>query len=387
VKILFCVTRSDTLGGAQIHVADLALAMQERGEEVVIVTGGNGVFCRFIQRKGLRYISCDSLSREASFFRDISATLELRKLFRSENPDIVALHSVKAGLLGRIACRGLSPRVTYTVHGWSVVHGRERLQRFLYWMLERFLVRWTDAVIFVSRHDRRLAIQHGLPLHGKSFLVRNALPDLSDIRPAQALTGVPCTRIVSVARFQSPKDHLTLLTALAALSDLSWTLDLIGDGPDERSAREAVEELGLGDRVRFLGLQEGVDRLLPTYHLFVLSSRSEGFPLSILEAMRAGLPVVASEVGGIPEAVKEGTTGYLVEAGNVAAMSHAIGRLLRQPEDRTEKGMLGRERFLECFELSRMAERTHRVYDFILRTKIPVHGQGRDGQNQRRSCT
>ena len=367
MKLLFCVTRSDTLGGAQIHIADLASAMQNCGDDIVIVTGGNGVFCQFMQKRGLRFVACGSLLREASFFNDVSAALELRRLVKSEAPDIVALHSVKAGFLGRVACVGLSLRVVYTVHGWSVTHGRNKVQQWLYWTSERILAKLTSAVIFVCRHDRRVAQQRGMRLGRKGFLVHNALPNLPDGNVSDLPADSLGTRIVSVARFQAPKDHLTLFRALATLDNHRWTLDLIGDGPEERQAREAVEQLGLGHRVRFLGLQEGVSALLPNYDVFVLSTRSEGFPLSILEAMRAGLPVLASAVGGIPEAVQDGVTGCLFEPGDVRGLREAFGRMLSRPQLLADMGAAGRKRFLKEFELSQMVGRTRRIYEGLLR--------------------
>ena len=126
-------------------------------------------------------------------------------------------------------------------------------------------------------------------------------------RPA---SGSP--RIVSVARFEPPKDHATLLEALGRLRGLEWRLDLVGGGPLESAARAQAARLGIGERVRFLGDLEAVAPVLARAHVFALSSRSEAFPRSVLEAMCAGLPVVASAVGGVAEAVDNGTSGILV---------------------------------------------------------------------------
>jgi glycosyltransferase involved in cell wall biosynthesis len=171
-----------------------------------------------------------------------------------------------------------------------------------------------------------------------------------DAAPRARLEGDP-PRIVTVGRLAAPKDALTLVRALAALGPLPFRAVLVGDGPDRAEVEAAVRSLGLADRVELAGSRADVPDLLAAADLFVLSSRSEGAPFSILEAMAAGLPVVASEVGGVAELVAHGETGLLVPAGDPAPLADALRTLLVDPGLRSRLGAAGRARARERFDL------------------------------------
>ena len=166
-----------------------------------------------------------------------------------------------------------------------------------------------------------------------------------------------------VARFQPQKDHPTLFRALAGLKDHPWAVDLIGDGPLMGQMESLAAELGLGERVRFLGQRKDVDQILAQAQAFLLVSNWEGFPLSILEAMRAGLPVVASDVGGSAESVRDGESGFVVPRGDVGLVRDRIERLLLDPGLRARIGSSGRALYEREFTLDRMVTRDVRVYE------------------------
>lgn len=139
--------------------------------------------------------------------------------------------------------------------------------------------------------------------------------------------GVPL--LVMVARFEEQKDHRTLILALSCLKDLEWHLQLVGDGPLLSSIKTLAEEKGIADRIEYLGRRRDIPEILQMADIFVLSTNWEGFPRSILEAMRAGLPVVATRVAGIPESVSDSETGYLVPLHADSVLSEKIGKLLK----------------------------------------------------------
>jgi glycosyltransferase involved in cell wall biosynthesis len=190
------------------------------------------------------------------------------------------------------------------------------------------------------------------------------MPDIpSSLRADPGRTPV---RLVMVARFEGQKDHPTLLRALAGLHDLPWELDLIGDGPLMGPMESLATTLGLGRRVRFLGQRRDVDQILAKAQASLLVTNWEGFPLSILEAMRAGLPVVASSVGGIGESVRDEETGYLVPRGDVDALQERIRRLLTSPTLRARLGSSGRTRYEQHFTLDHFVTKTLAVYRDVL---------------------
>src|SRR5690606_13949911 len=148
--------------------------------------------------------------------------------------------------------------------------------------------------------------------------------------------------------------HLTLLEALASLKSMDWHLDLIGDGPRRPHIMSRVRELGLHKRITFLGEVANVPRLLSEYSIFVLTSRWEGLPISVLEAISVGLPVVASDVGGCSEVIEEGINGFLVPKGDIALLRSRLAALIASPNLRMSFGQQSRERFMRDFRLEQM---------------------------------
>jgi glycosyltransferase involved in cell wall biosynthesis len=169
-------------------------------------------------------------------------------------------------------------------------------------------------------------------------------------------------RIVSVARMEPPKDPRTLVEALAALRSAPWELDLVGDGPLRPEVRNLAARLGIAERVHMLGYLPDPARVLGRARIFALSSRSEAFPRSVLEALRAGLPVVASRVGGVSEAVNDGASGLLVPPSDPAALASALGRLIADAALRRAMGECARAAYEERFTLTRMVDETEALY-------------------------
>jgi glycosyltransferase involved in cell wall biosynthesis len=199
-------------------------------------------------------------------------------------------------------------------------------------------------------------------------VVHNGVRDVAEALRARPAASPP--RIVSVARFEPPKDQATLLAALARLADLDWELDLVGDGPTEPATRALARRLGIAGRVRFLGYQPDVVATLARAQIFALSSRSESFPRSVLEAMRAGLPVAASDAGGVAEAVEDGITGALVPRGDAASFAEALRRLLLDPAARRQQGAAARARYESRFRLEYMLEKTAALYAAICQRRV-----------------
>jgi glycosyltransferase involved in cell wall biosynthesis len=169
-----------------------------------------------------------------------------------------------------------------------------------------------------------------------------------------------------VARISHWKDHPTLLNALAGLLDLEWQLELIGDGHLRRETEALAATLGITSRVRFTGYRDDVPVRLADAQMFVLATKWEGFPRSILEAMRAGLPVIASEVGGVGQSVRDGETGFVVPGGDVAALRARLRQLLVDPSERQRMGAAGRNWYEKHFSLERLVSETTAVYEAVL---------------------
>lgn len=365
MKIVHMITRSDIVGGAHVHVRDLALRLLAEGHEVTVLVGGQGPFTEELRRLGIPFRSLRSLVRPIQPLQDVRAVLEVLEVLRQIRPDLVATHSSKAGWLGRIAASWLGIPVIFTAHGWAFTDGVPEGARRVYMVAERVASRFASCIITVSEYDRILAIRYRVAPAQKVITIHNGIPDVQ--RGLWANPEVTPSRVIMVARFEPQKDHITLLRALAELRETPWTLELVGDGPLKDRIRHVVEELGLRDRVTFWGARNDVPKLLARCQLFILASRWEGLPLSILEAMRARLPVIASDVGGVGEAVEDGKTGFVVPPGDVGALRSRLALLLSRPELRVRMGEAGRRRYEANFTFDQMFERTLGVYTDILR--------------------
>jgi glycosyltransferase involved in cell wall biosynthesis len=368
MRVLHVITRGDQAGGAQVHVANLAAAQVQAGDDVSIATGSFDWLGPRVAGSGVACLTVPSLKRQVAPMVDLCSVVALRRLIRHHGPEIVASHSTKAGALCRLATIGLRTKVVHTVHGWSFGRGRPLSLSIMSFVVELGLRARRSHVIAVSNVDRDLGVRTGVVPSGRCDVVHNALPDIARSSGPKVIDGVPT--IVMVGRFAQQKDHQILLDALVLHAALEWRLVLVGDGPLQRAIQDHAVHVGLRDRVEFKGSltpTEVVD-VLASADLFVLASRFEGLPIVILEAMRAGLPVVASDVGGVSEAVLNGSTGELVAARNAESLSTSIGRYLVSPSLRQRHGCAARERYEQHFTMQRLVTETAGVYARALQT-------------------
>ena len=364
MKIVYLVTRAEPIGGAQVHVRDLASALLSRGHEPIVVTSGSGAYTEGLQAAGIQTIVLGSLSAPINPLRDLRALREIRVLLKQLRPDLVSTHSSKAGILGRVAARSLGIPVIFTAHGWAFTPGVPSREAAIYGCIERLAAPLASKIITVSEFDRQLALARGVASSQAIVTIHNGMPDVGPgLRADPSRSPV---RLAMVARFEPQKDHATLLHALAGLPDEPWHLDLIGDGALLPEAKELSRRLGLADRIQFLGQRMDVDERLAEAQVALLITNWEGFPRSILEAMRAGLPVVSSAVGGIAESVRDGETGFTVPRGDVQGLRERLKQLLADPALRTRLGRTGRQRYEQHFRLSHTVERTLAVYNEIV---------------------
>ncbi len=372
MRIAYVVTRADSVGGASIHVRDLAVAMRERGHHVVVLIGGTGPVTEQLALAGVPYHSLQYLARPIRPIADFRALRELIVVLGKLRPDLVSTHTAKAGWIGRAACARLSLPALFTAHGWSITDRISRTQGLAFRLAESVAARWTQAIICVCEHEKQLALRHGIAPEVKLIVVHNGVRDVhAQLRAEPARQPA---RIVSVARFAPPKDHPTLLRALATLRSLDWELDLVGDGPRWQETVDLATSLGISDRVRMCGYLSDPAATLARSQIFALSSRFEAFPRSVLEAMRAGLPVVASAVGGISEAIEDGVSGLLVPENSPQEFAGRLARLIQDAPLRERFGRAGRLTYEGRFRLEHLVEATGRVYDTIV--SGPPRGRG-----------
>jgi glycosyltransferase involved in cell wall biosynthesis len=221
-----------------------------------------------------------------------------------------------------------------------------------------------DKIITVCEADRQLALSVKVGRKCLIVAINNGMPDITEDLIANPINKLP--KIVMVARFEKQKDHITLIKALKELKHFDWELELVGSGPLVDQVQFLVEKYNLKERVKFLGRRDDVPEILSAADIFVLASFWEGFPRSILEAMRAALPIIASAVAGVPEAVNDLETGFLVRPGDVVQTRERLRSLLLDPELRKRLGANGRIKYENQFTFECMANKTLNVYESVL---------------------
>jgi glycosyltransferase involved in cell wall biosynthesis len=360
MKIVQVLTRGDVLGGAQSHVRDLSLELRSLGHDVTVITGAPGVFSQQLCQEGIPWLQAKSLVRPVRPHLDFAALVELWCALRQLKPDLVCAHTAKAGSLARAAARLHDIPSVFTPHGWSMFNRTSLEPNALFCCAERVAGRLGTRIINVCEYERGLARQfHVCP--GKTLdVVHNGIAEieLARTRPIHAQPPV----LVMVARFVAQKDHATLIQALSGLLFMEWRLVLVGVGELQARVEEQLDGLGWKGRVTILPAETSVNRLLLEAQVFVLSSHFEAMPISILEAMRAGLPVVATDVGGVPECVRHEETGLLVSRGDVAGLRDALARVIACPASRVAMGEAGHRLWRAQFTARAMAARTVEVY-------------------------
>ncbi len=363
MKILYVITRAER-GGAQVHVLNL-LAHLPSGCSAVLATGENGFLCDEAAKLGVAVHFVPELTRAIHPFKDFRALLAIARLIRRETPDVVHAHTSKAGVLSRFAARLTGTPVVFTAHTWGFADGIPRLQRWISVPLERLAAAAEGKIITVSEANTLMAIRRSITKQRTLVRIWNGVPDV----PSRAFPGTRrCVTLLMAARFAPPKDHLLLLEALAEVKG-NWRLMLVGEGPTRPHVEKTAVALGLADRVEFLGQRADVDELLAKADVFVLASKWEGLPLSILEAMRAGLPVIATDTGGVAEAVTDGVTGYLTASGDVVGLRDRIQQLVTCPELLPRMAVSARRRYEQDFRIETMVQKTVAVYRQLVATK------------------
>ncbi|MBN1866152.1 GT4 family glycosyltransferase PelF [Candidatus Sumerlaeota bacterium] len=358
------VINSMEIGGAQRQVANLFHAIdRERFDMRLVCLERKGVLGEEIEKQGFRV---EALRKRRGV--DIVVLIRLVRLLRLWQPDIVHTTVFTANLWGRLAA-WLARAPIRISHEQSTVS----LERFHRRFIDRVLSWTTHRVLTVSEDLRRRVVREEGLSPRKVEVLYNAV-DVADIEraahaaDASALPGKEGRRVGVVGRIEYRKDHLTLVRAarwvVSEMPDAAFLV--VGDGPDRARIESEVRRLGLEENVHLLGERRDVAALLHRFDLYALSSITEGLSLSILEAMAAGVPVVATRVGGNPELLDDGRCGALVPPGDEQAMAETILRLLNDPAEARTLAQVARERVRTHFDVGAVARRLEEIYERAL---------------------
>lgn len=385
VPILRVIARLN-VGGPALHVAYLSAGLTPRGYDTTLVAGtiarGEESMAYIAEQAGARVVALPGLSREISPLRDAVAIIRLSRLIRQVRPTILHTHTAKAGTVGRVAALlagdARPPIVIHTFHGHVLRGYFGPAKSTVFRVLERLLAKVTTVLVAVSPEVRDDLVQLGVAPVEKFAVVRLGIElekRVASDTPRDEVRrrlGIPSERFVVgwIGRMTGVKQTQDLLVALGNLrtAGVDASLLIVGDGPDRSGFERRAFDLGLAEHCLFLGYQEDVARWYAAMDAVALPSGNEGTPVTVIEALAAGKPVVAYDVGGVPDVVREGIDGFLVEPGDAAAMAERLARLAVDPELGLRLGAAGRDRVLERYGVGRLLDDVDRLYRQTLAT-------------------
>lgn len=360
-KILFIITKS-SWGGAQRYVYDLAVNLPKDQYEIAVACGGTGELVRRSADAHIPVMEIPNLERDISIVKEVRALFSIMDIVRSARPDILHINSSKAGGLGALAGRIMGvKKIIFTVHGWPFREKRNALWRLLVWLASWATLLLSTTAIAVSHKDLEDS-----PIPKKTVYIGNGVQPVEFLSRKDAraalFKGAPENELWAGTIAELTRNKGVDILVKAARSMPTTRFFIIGDGEERNYLEALARSLGVHDRVVFMGTIPEAYRLVPALDIFILPSRKEGLPYTVLEAGMAGAAVIASTTGGIPEIVRNGETGVLVPPEDEKALIRAVESLSKNPEKRIWLGRNLRAFVLREHAFDEMLKKTLRVY-------------------------
>jgi len=403
-NILYLITRAE-LGGAQRYVLDLANNLQ--GEFNITVAFGkqdtNGELAEKLKIAGINNYNIPHLKRAISPIDDFLALVEIIKLIKKIKPNIIHLNSSKISILGSIASliikfqvSSFKFQVVYTVHGWVFNEPLPRWLKLFYFWAEKITALFKNKIICVSEFDRQIALTKKIAAALKLITIHNGLAPIefyskeearqrihsvipasepeSSVQHHEQVSGLrvkPAMTsnllIGSTGNLYKTKgfEHFIKASKIISEQKISATFIIIGEGEERKKLETLIRQNNLANDFILTGRINEAAKLLPAFDIYICSSVKEGLSYTIIEAMQAGLPIVATNVGGNSELIEDNITGLLAEAGNPESLAQKIIELIKNPALKNKLGQQAKLKAREEFCLEKMVEETKKAYSSL----------------------
>ena len=372
-RILYIITKS-VWGGAAKYVYGLSINLS--GEfNVAIAAGGKGKFYKKIKETDLPYYQMNNFQKSINPFKDIFVFFEILSLLIQLKPEIIHTNSSKAGGIAGLAgwiYKILSNKkieLIFTAHGWAINEDRPKCQIKLIKLFSKITCLFYDKIICVSEYDRQIAIKNKITCEKKLITIHNGI----DIKNINFLTKEEAQKklikktsplvIGTIAEWTSNKGLIYLLKAIKKIKDKEFDVILIGSGenPDKEKMIKFIEKKNLKN-IHLIEFIPNAANYLKAFDIFVLPSIKEGLPYTIIEAMIAEIPIIATNVGGIPEMIDNEVNGILIEPKNSHKLAEKILYIINNPKKANELAKKAKEKAEQEFTLEKMIEKTKELY-------------------------
>jgi glycosyltransferase involved in cell wall biosynthesis len=372
-KLYLCITKSNW-GGAQKYVYDIATNIPKDKFDVTVLLGGlvtqagYGELKKRLDEVGVK-TQLLKIRRDVNIKNDFNSLFELIQLFRKEKPNIIHLNSSKMGLIGAIAGRiaGIK-KIIFIAHGWAFNEERPYYQKLFFRILHIITIIMAHKTISVSEITKK---QIGWPWNKKIVVIKNGLTPISFIeknKVREILTEkigqiIPENTlwIGTISELHKTKGLKYVIEAISHIKH-NVIFIIIGDGQERESLEKLVSAYKLNDKIFFLGRIESASNYVKAFDIFTLTSITEALPYVVLEAGSAGLPIIASNVGGIPEIIENDKTGILVQPRISEEIKNSIEYLIKNPEKAAAIGMALSDKINKEFKINKMVQETLKLY-------------------------
>jgi glycosyltransferase involved in cell wall biosynthesis len=378
IRIMYCITKGNW-GGAQRYVYDLATSLPKEAYDVCVLIGSEGLLEQKLQESGIKTIVLGSLTRNIKLYTDFIALIKLIKIFKKEKPDIIHLNSSKMGLLGALAGRLAGvPKIVFTGHGWAFNEERSNLQRKIIYLFHRLTISLAHLTIAVSQATKN-QIAKNKAFGDKVIVIHNSIEEINflDKKPAkeeitkklsQGLNLENKLWLGTISELHKNKGLKYIIEALHLLdikTDNKTSLPIliiIGEGEERHSLQQMINTYDLQKSIFLVGRIDEAAKYLKAFDVFTLTSTTEALPYVILEAGQAGLPIIASAVGGIPEIIEDMENGILVRAKEPEEIKKALEFLINNKDKMSEFGNKIKAKINKDFTKDKMVNKTIEVY-------------------------
>lgn len=378
LKLVYIVTQAEW-GGAQRYVFDLATALKNEFD-ITVATGAEGSqeLLQKCQRANIHTHTFKNLVREINPLKDLMAVKELAEFFKKEKPDIIHLNSSKTNIIGALAYKTLKAKsyqlkakTIYTAHGWVFNEPLPWWRKKLYMQMERIACKIHHKVIVLSKADFDTAVKNNICPPEKMIIIPHGIRQINFFSREEARKNLEARIknqelriwIGTVANLYKTKGINYLIDAAAILLDQGTepTFIVIGDGPERKNYELRIKNYGLNNFL-LIGSLRNAAQYLKAFDIFIMPSVKEGLPYALLEAMQAGLPIITTSVGAMPEMLENEKSGLLVPPTNSKILAEAIQKLLSNHDLRENLSQRAALKFQEKFSFEKMLMKTADLY-------------------------
>jgi len=371
MNILYIITHGNQ-GGAQTHLSKLAIHAKNNGHNVTVAFGNGFWLDNEMSHNQIKTIKFSALERSLNPFKMLLFVKQLHNFLTKNSFDIVHIHSSNAmsAFLARINLKSKCKYVA-TIHGWSILHPgwkKSRIIKIIYaWLMKIFLI-FADKIICVCHADKQLAVQKKICNSSKIHVIHNGAPEIIFFEKNDAREKLKISKsdfvVGIIARFEYAKNIELFIRTAKALSYSSVKFVLIGHGPEEEKLDKMIQENKL-ENMHVIKELKDASKYLKALDAFMLTSRYEGMPYVLLEAVSAEIPIVSTDVGGIPELIQDNKTGILVSSHDADLFANAIRKLETNNKLRQSLVLSASRLLAEKFSEHKLLNETLNLYNEI----------------------